>query len=133
MSSQIRVAVKLLGAILLVGLALVCGFGFLASYELGSLNVWHAIYGGIGVAGVMGAVWLVFPAITNGRVMLYVGGSIAIVLFLAAVCSVACLMIGISAGKAAFCGALVAVGGFAGTGIGITRQRPLTGLLVKRS
>jgi hypothetical protein len=65
MSSQNRMAAKLLGAILLVGLALFCGYGFLASYELGFPNVWHAIYGGTGVAAVIGAVWLIFPALKS--------------------------------------------------------------------
>jgi hypothetical protein len=65
MSSQIRVAAKLLGAILLVSLALFCQYGFLASYELGFPNVWHAIYGVTGVAAVITAVWLGFPALKS--------------------------------------------------------------------
>jgi hypothetical protein len=65
MSSQIRVAAKLLGAILLVSVALFCGYGFLASYELGFPNVWHAIYAAAGVAAVIGAVWLIFPPLKS--------------------------------------------------------------------
>jgi hypothetical protein len=60
-SSQTRVAVRVRGAILLVGLALFCGYGFSASYELGSPDVFHVLYGAAGVAVVTGAVWLVFP------------------------------------------------------------------------
>jgi hypothetical protein len=63
MSGQIRVAVRVLGAVLLVDLALFCAYGFLASFELGFPNVFHAIYGGAGVAATMGAVGLVFPAV----------------------------------------------------------------------
>jgi hypothetical protein len=58
MIGQIRVAAKLLGAILLVGLALFCGFGFLASNELGFPNGWHALDGAAGVAALLGASWL---------------------------------------------------------------------------
>lgn len=64
MSSQIRVAVRVVGAILLVGLTLFCGFGFLASFEPGFgtfPNVFHALYGAAGVLAVAGAVWLVIP------------------------------------------------------------------------
>jgi hypothetical protein len=62
-SSQIRVAVRILGAILLIGLSLFCGFGFLASYEFGFPNVWHFLYCAVGVAAVVTAMWLVFPAL----------------------------------------------------------------------
>lgn len=68
MSNQIRVAVELLGAILLVGLALFCGFGFLASFEPGFgkfPNVFHALYGTVGVAAVVGAVWFGFRSIKS--------------------------------------------------------------------
>jgi hypothetical protein len=62
MSSQIRLAASVLGAILLIGLTALCGFGFLASYELGFPNVWHFIYGAAGLAAAMAATWLVFRA-----------------------------------------------------------------------
>lgn len=62
MSSQILVVGRVLGAILLVALALFCGYGFLASYELGFPNVFHAVYGTVGVTAVMGAIWLAVPA-----------------------------------------------------------------------
>jgi hypothetical protein len=38
-----------------------CGYGFLASYELGFPNVFHAIHGVAAVAAMMGAVCLLFP------------------------------------------------------------------------
>lgn len=66
MSAQIRIAAKLVGAILLVGLTLFCGYGFLASFEPGFgkfPNVFHAFYGVIGVAALVGAVWLVRSAL----------------------------------------------------------------------
>jgi hypothetical protein len=63
MSSQLGVAVRVAGAILLLGLALFCGYGFLASYEFGFPNVWHFIYGVVGLAAIGAAVWLVFPAL----------------------------------------------------------------------
>jgi hypothetical protein len=62
MSGEIRVAIKVLGAVLLIDLALFCGYGFLASYELGFPNVFHAIYGVAGLAAMMGAICLLFPA-----------------------------------------------------------------------
>jgi hypothetical protein len=68
MSSQGRVAARLLGAILLVCLAFFCGYGFLASFEPGFggfPNVFHALYGALGVAAVIGAVWLIFPALKS--------------------------------------------------------------------
>ncbi len=61
MSSQFGVAVRLLGAILLLGLTVFCGFGFLASYELGFPTVWHFLYGVVGAVAVMAAVWLMSP------------------------------------------------------------------------
>jgi hypothetical protein len=60
-SSQIGVAVRILGAILLVGLAVFCGYGFLASYELGFPIVWHSLYGVVGAVAVMAAVCLISP------------------------------------------------------------------------
>jgi hypothetical protein len=60
-SSQIAVAVKLLGAILLLGVTAFCGFGFLASYEFEFPNVWHFLYCAVGAAALMAAVWLVLP------------------------------------------------------------------------
>jgi hypothetical protein len=44
-----------------MGVALSCGYGFLASYELGFPKVWHFLYGTAGVAAMVGALWLVFP------------------------------------------------------------------------
>jgi hypothetical protein len=60
-SSQIGVAVTMLGAILLVGLAVFCGYGFLASYELGFSTVWHFLYGVVGAVAVMAAARLISP------------------------------------------------------------------------
>jgi hypothetical protein len=65
MSSQIRVTARILGAIFLVGLALFCAFGFLASFELGSLNVFHIIYGVAAVAALLGGVCLFFSALES--------------------------------------------------------------------
>ena len=62
MRSQIRVAVQVLGAMLLIGIALFCGYGFLASFELGFPNVFHFLYGTAGLATLLGAAWLVHPA-----------------------------------------------------------------------
>jgi hypothetical protein len=123
MRSKFRLAACLLGVILLVGLAILCGYGFLASYEFGFPNLFHTIYGGILVAAVIGAVWLVFPAIPKGRVVIYVGRSIIVVMLLAAVCNVVCGLYGIPAVNAALCGALMALGGFLGTAIAVARQR----------
>jgi hypothetical protein len=68
MHSQILVTVRVLGAIFLSGLALLCGFGFLASFEPGFgkfPNVFHALYGGTGVAAVVGAALLVYSAVKS--------------------------------------------------------------------
>ena|SRR5260370_32108641 len=68
MGNQIRVAARLLGAILLVGLFLFCGYGFLASFEPGFgrfPNLFHAFYGAAGAAAVISAVWLIVPAIRS--------------------------------------------------------------------
>jgi hypothetical protein len=62
-SSQIRVAAKVLGATLLLSLTAFCGFGFLASYEFQFPNVWQFLYCAMGVAAVMAAVWMVFPGL----------------------------------------------------------------------
>jgi hypothetical protein len=62
MTSQVPVALRVLGAIPLAGLALFCGYGFLAAGELGFPNVWHFLYGAAGLAALAGAVWLVLPA-----------------------------------------------------------------------
>jgi hypothetical protein len=70
MSNQVRVAAKLLGAILLVSLALFCGYGFLASFEPGFgkfPNVFHAVYGAVGAAALMGAVWLGLVQVGRGQ------------------------------------------------------------------
>jgi hypothetical protein len=61
-SSESRIAVRALGAILLAGLAFFCGYGFLASYELGFPNVWHVSYGTAGVVALVGAAWLAIAA-----------------------------------------------------------------------
>jgi hypothetical protein len=61
-SSHIRVAMRILGAVPLIGLSIFCGFGFLASYEFRFPNVWHFLYCAVGVAAVMTGVWLMFPA-----------------------------------------------------------------------
>jgi acyl-CoA synthetase (AMP-forming)/AMP-acid ligase II len=53
MSGRARVAARLLAAVVLVGVALLCGFGFLASFELGFPNVFHALYGAAGVAALV--------------------------------------------------------------------------------
>ena len=45
-----------------MGVALSCGYGFLASYEFGFPNVWHFLYCAVGVVAVMVALWLEFPA-----------------------------------------------------------------------
>jgi hypothetical protein len=58
MSSQIPVAGKVVAAIVLVAVAFFCGFGFVASYELGFPNVFHTLYGTVGVAALLGAFWL---------------------------------------------------------------------------
>jgi hypothetical protein len=63
MSGQVGVAVRFLGAILLLCLTILCGYGFLAAYELGFPNVWHFLYCAVGVATAMAAVWLVRPAL----------------------------------------------------------------------
>lgn len=39
-----------------------CGYGFLASYELGFPSIWHFVYAVVGLAAIVAAVWLVFPA-----------------------------------------------------------------------
>jgi hypothetical protein len=62
MKTQIGVAARLMAAILLFGLAIFCGYGFLASYELGFPNVFHFLYGAIGLAEVASVAWLVLPA-----------------------------------------------------------------------
>lgn len=63
MSSQIRIAARLAGAILLLGLAIFCGYGFLASFEMPFPNGGHALYGIIGVSALAWAVWLILPAL----------------------------------------------------------------------
>jgi hypothetical protein len=55
----------LLAGVVQVGVGLCCGVGFLASFELGFRNVFHARYGAAGVAALAGAVWLVVPAVTR--------------------------------------------------------------------
>jgi hypothetical protein len=68
MGGPILVAARILTAILLVGVALFCGFGFLASYELGFPNIFHLLYGLAGVAALLGAVWLVvWPGPSSGQ------------------------------------------------------------------
>jgi hypothetical protein len=52
---------------MLVGLTVFCGYGFLASYELGFLNVWHFVYAAVGVAAVIAAVWLAIPVFRRVR------------------------------------------------------------------
>jgi hypothetical protein len=58
MNSQLRIAVQALGILVLVGLALICGFGFLASFEYEFPNGWHFLYGTAGMAVLLGAAWL---------------------------------------------------------------------------
>jgi hypothetical protein len=60
MSRTTLAAGRVVGATLLVGLALFCGYGFLASYELGFPNVFHALYGATGVGALLVAAWLVW-------------------------------------------------------------------------
>jgi hypothetical protein len=68
MSNQIRIAMKALGAILLLGLAAFCGYGFLASFEpgFGSFpNVFHVLYAGTGIVAIIGAVFLSSHALSS--------------------------------------------------------------------
>ena len=62
MSRQIPVAVRALGAVVLVGLAFLAGYGFLASYELGFPTIWHAVYGTACVVAILAAAWLAVAA-----------------------------------------------------------------------
>jgi hypothetical protein len=65
MRSPIRLGVRVLGAILLVPVALFCVYGFLASFEVGFPkfpNVFHFLYGTVFMAAVIGAGWLLIPA-----------------------------------------------------------------------
>lgn len=58
MRSQILGAGRTLGAIILSGVAFFCGYGYLASYKWGFLNVFHhGLYGAAGVAALLGALW----------------------------------------------------------------------------
>src|SRR5215831_7776926 len=64
MSGQIRLAIRVLGAMLLVPIFLFCVYGFLASFEVGFPkfpNAFHLLYGSVGVAAVIGAVKLLSP------------------------------------------------------------------------
>lgn len=65
MNSQIKAVAKLVGAIPLVCLTIACGFGFLASSEPGFgafPNIFHALYGAVGLAAVIGTISLALPA-----------------------------------------------------------------------
>jgi hypothetical protein len=71
MASQIRLAVRVLGAIVLVAVALFCSYGFLASFEAGFPqfpNAFHLLYGAVDLTAVIGVVWLAdLPAIQGDR------------------------------------------------------------------
>jgi hypothetical protein len=64
---------KALGALLLLGLAGFCGYGFLASFEPGFgtfPNVFHVLYAGTGVGALTGAVFLFSQTLSSkGRQM----------------------------------------------------------------
>jgi hypothetical protein len=59
---QTSVAVRVLGAVLLFGVALFCGFGFLAARESGLPNVLHVLRGASGGVAILCAVSLLVPA-----------------------------------------------------------------------
>jgi hypothetical protein len=55
--------VRILLALVLLGIAAFCGFGLLATFEPTDQNViaFRIGYGAIGIASILGAVWLVWP------------------------------------------------------------------------
>jgi len=59
MSKVVRIA----GAVVLVGIAAFCVFGFLSAAEAGADAVWSVriLYGAIGLASLGGAAWLAWP------------------------------------------------------------------------
>jgi hypothetical protein len=61
MNGSLRISLKALAGTLLFAVALFCVNGFLASYESGFPNVFHALYGAVGTASLLGIVWLMFP------------------------------------------------------------------------
>jgi len=64
MRSRTLRAVRVLGAMLLVAVFILCVYGFLASFEAGFPsfpNAFHLFYGSIGVGAVIGAMRLLAP------------------------------------------------------------------------
>jgi hypothetical protein len=49
---------RILGSLALLGIALFCVFGFLASFEPGNGILWKIVYGALGCGSLLGAVAL---------------------------------------------------------------------------
>jgi hypothetical protein len=49
MEGAVELAGRLAAAIVLIGMLLFCGFGFLASFEHPGITVWHIVYASSGI------------------------------------------------------------------------------------
>lgn len=62
MNKPCEMCLRMLGAVVLFGVALFCCYGFLASSELGFPNVFHVIYAAVGFVALGAVGWLIQPA-----------------------------------------------------------------------
>lgn len=56
---------RLLLVLPLMGVAAFCAFGFQASFELGGLNGFHAVYAAIGFASIAATAWVGFSRLQS--------------------------------------------------------------------
>jgi hypothetical protein len=63
MRTLILVSARLVAAFVGIALGIFCGYGFLASYEYGFPNVFHFLYGAMGLAVATATVLIIFVAL----------------------------------------------------------------------
>lgn len=54
-------AARIVGTLVLLGIAAFCGFGFLATFEPPGWITLRAVYGVVGVLSLLGVVWMWLP------------------------------------------------------------------------